>query len=332
MQKNIQVLLASRPNGWVQTSDFKIIESPIPEPDEGEFVVKNNWLSLDPYMRGRMADGKSYAKPVEIGEVMAGGTVGKVIKSKTPEFTEGEYVVGRLGWQSFSKSTGEGVSRIDPTLVPIQNYLGVCGMPGATAWIGLLEICQPKPGETVLVSAATGAVGSVVAQLAKISGCRVVGIAGGPDKCNYAKEEIGYDACVDYKANELLENLKLACPDGVDCSFESVGGEIMDTVMHVLNPFSRIALCGLISGYNETEPYGMKMIRSILVNRIKIQGFIVTDRSDLYQKALRNLVHWVSIGKIKYRETITEGIENAPSAFIGMLKGKNLGKQLVKIQ
>ena len=205
-------------------------------------------------------------------------------------------------------------------------------MPGATAWIGLLEICQPKPGETVLVSAATGAVGSVVAQLAKISGCRVVGIAGGPDKCNYAKEEIGYDACVDYKANELLENLKLACPDGVDCSFESVGGEIMDTVMHVLNPFSRIALCGLISGYNETEPYGMKMIRSILVNRIKIQGFIVTDRSDLYQKALRNLVHWVSIGKIKYRETITEGIENAPSAFIGMLKGKNLGKQLVKIQ
>ena len=332
MQKNIQVLLASRPNGWVQTSDFKIIESPIPEPDEGEFVVKNNWLSLDPYMRGRMADGKSYAKPVEIGEVMAGGTVGKVVKSKNPEFTEGEYVVGRLGWQSFSKSTGEGVSKIDPTLVPIQNYLGVCGMPGATAWIGLLEICQPKPGETVLVSAATGAVGSVVAQLAKISGCRVVGIAGGPDKCNYAKEEIGYDACVDYKANELLENLKLACPDGVDCSFENVGGEIMDTVMHVLNPFSRIALCGLISGYNETEPYGIKMIRSILINRIKMQGFIVTDRSDLYQKALRNLVNWVSIGKIKYRETITEGIENAPNAFIGMLKGKNLGKQLVKIQ
>ncbi|MAW32977.1 MAG: NADP-dependent oxidoreductase [Proteobacteria bacterium] len=332
MEKNKQVLLASRPNGWVQTSDFKIIESQIPEPDEGEFVVKNNWLSLDPYMRGRMVDGKSYAKPVEIGEVMAGGTVGKVIKSKNPEFTEGQYVVGRLGWQSFSKSNGEGVSKIDPTLVPIQNYLGVCGMPGATAWIGLLEICQPKPGETVLVSAATGAVGSVVAQLAKISGCRVVGIAGGPDKCNYAKEEIGYDACVDYKANKLLENLKLACPDGVDCSFENVGGEIMDTVMHVLNPFSRIALCGLISGYNETEPYGMKMIRSILINRIKMQGFIVTDRSDLYQKALRNLVHWVSIGKIKYRETITEGIENAPSAFIGMLKGKNLGKQLVKIQ
>ena len=332
MQKNIQVLLASRPDGWVKTSDFNIIESPIPEPDEGEFVVKNNWLSLDPYMRGRMADGKSYAKPVEIGEVMAGGTVGKIIKSKNPEFAEGEYVVGRLGWQSFSKSTGDGISRIDPTLVPIQNYLGVCGMPGATAWIGLFEICQPKPGETVLVSAATGAVGSVVAQLAKISGCRVVGIAGGPDKCNYAKEEIGYHACVDYKANKLLENLELACPKGVDCSFENVGGEIMDTVMHVLNPFSRIALCGLISGYNSTEPYGMKMIRSILFNRIKMQGFIVTDRIDLYQKAVRNLVHWVSIGKIKYRETITEGIENAPSAFIGMLKGKNLGKQLVKIQ
>ncbi len=331
MEQNTQVLLAARPDGWVKTSDFEIVETPIPSLKDGEFLVKNHWLSLDPYMRGRMADAKSYAKPVAIGEVMAGATVGQVMASKNPAFTEGGFVVGRLGWQSYSITSGDGVSQIDPTLVPIQNYLGVCGMPGATAWIGLLEICEPKPGETVLVSAATGAVGSVVGQLAKAAGCRAVGIAGGTKKCSYAVDEIGFDACVDYKSGNLLKKLKEACQDGVDCSFENVGGEIMDTVMHVLNPFSRIALCGLISGYNETSPYGMKMIRSILVNRVKMQGFIVFDRTDLYSKAVKKLSHWVAEGKITYRETVTDGIENAPEAFIGMLKGQNLGKQLIKI-
>ena len=331
MEKNIQIRLASRPKGWVKKSDFEIVESTLPSPDHGEVVVKNHWLSLDPYMRGRMSSAKSYATPVKIGEVMTGATVGEIVSSKNKTFQEGMYVVGRLGWQKFSLSTGSDLVEINPDIVPVQNYLGVCGMPGATAWIGLIEICNPKPGETVIVSAATGAVGSVVGQLAKLSGCRAVGIAGGPDKCEYAIKQIGFDACVDHKSEGLVERLEIACPNGVDCSFENVGGKIMDSVMNVLNPFSRIALCGLISGYNETEPYGMKMIRSILVNRVKMQGFIVFDRSDLYAKAIRKLVHWVSEGKIKYRETVVEGIENAPEAFIGMLKGANLGKQLVKI-
>ncbi len=238
---------------------------------------------------------------------------------------------GPFGWQHYAASNGDGVYHVDPKLVPIQAYLGVCGMPGATAWIGLLEHCAPKAGETVLVSAATGAVGSVVGQLAKLSGCRAVGIAGGPKKCEYAVKELGFDACVDYRAGKLLDDLKSACPNGVDCSFENVGGEIMDTVFRVLNPFSRIALCGLVSDYNRPEPYGMQMIRSMLVNRVKLQGFIVFDRQDLYQKAIRQLATWVSQGRIKYHESVAEGLKNAPRAFIGMLKGENLGKQLVKL-
>ena len=331
MEQNTQVLLAQRPDGWVKETDFKIINTPIPEIASGEFLVKNYWLSLDPYMRGRMSNAKSYAPPVEIGGVMTGETVGKIVASRHPEFKEGQHVVGRLGWQTFGKTGGEGIREIDPSLVPMQHYLGVCGMPGATAWIGLMEICDPKPGETVLVSAATGAVGSVVGQLAKLSGCRAVGIAGGREKCNYAIDEIGFDECVNYKAGNLAEDLTNACPDGVDCSFENVGGEIMDTIMNVMNPFSRIALCGLISGYNASESYGYRNIRSILVNRIKIQGFIVFDRYDLYLKGIKKLANWVADGRIKYKETVSEGIENAPQAFIGMLRGANLGKQLIKI-
>jgi hypothetical protein len=294
-------------------------------------LVKNLWLSLDPYMRGRMSAVKSYTKYVEIGEVMTGGTVGQVIESSNPKFKAGDHVVGTLGWQMYAVSNGEGLAVVDPKLVPLSAYLGVCGMPGGTAWIGLLEHCAPKTGETVLVSAATGAVGGVVGQLAKLQGCRAVGIAGGPKKCEFAVKELGFDACVDYKAGNLQDDLKAACPNGVDNYFENVGGEVLDAAFRVLNPFSRVALCGMIAEYNSTEPYGVKMLRSLLVNRVKLQGFIVFDRVDLYQRAIPQLAKLVSQGKIKYHETIADGLKNAPKAFIGLLKGQNLGKQLVKL-
>jgi NADPH-dependent curcumin reductase CurA len=331
MAKNRQIVLANRPTGWVEESNFKLVEAEIPKPGSGELLIKILWLSLDPYMRGRMNAVKSYTKYVEIGEVMVGGTVGEVVESNNPKFKAGDYVVGSLGWQLYAVSNGEGLMKVDPKLVPLSAYLGVCGMPGGTAWIGLLEHCAPKAGETVLVSAATGAVGSVVGQLAKLQGCRAVGIAGGRRKCDYAVKELGFDACVDYKAGKLLDDLRAACPEGVDCYFENVGGEVMDTAFRVLNPFSRIALCGMISDYNATEVYGAKMMRSLLVNRVKLQGFIVFDRQDLYLKAVMQLAKWVAHGKLKYHETIAEGLENAPKAFIGMLKGENLGKQLVKL-
>lgn len=332
MAKNIQVLLANRPDGWVKESDFNIVESDIPSPGPGEVLIENSWLSLDPYMRGRMNASKSYAAATEIGEVMVGGTVGKVISSQLPRFREGDHVVGSNGWQLYALSTGEGLSKIDPQLVAPSAYLGVCGMPGATAWIGLLEHCAPRAGETVLVSAATGAVGSVVGQLARLQGCRAVGIAGGPKKCDYAVKQLGFDACVDYKAGSLLDDLRKACPEGVDCYFENVGGEVMDNAFRVLNPFSRVALCGMISDYNATEPYGVTMMRSLLVNRVNLRGFIVFDRLDLYQKAISRLVRLVSQGKLRYHETVAEGLDSAPRAFIGMLKGENLGKQVVKLK
>jgi NADPH-dependent curcumin reductase CurA len=331
MTKNLQVLLASLPTGPVEESNFKIVESDIPKPGGGEVLVKNLWLSLDPYMRGRMNAAKSYAKYVEIGDVMVGGTVGQVLESNNPKFRIGDHVVGSLGWQLYAISNGEGLNVIEPHIVPLSAYLGVCGMPGVTAWFGLLEYCAPKAGETVLVSAASGAVGGVVGQLAKMQGCRAVGIAGGPKKCEYAVKELGFDACVDYKAGKLIDDLKAACPNGVDAYFENVGGEVMDASFRLLNPFSRVALCGLISDYNRPEAYGVKMLRALLVNRVKLQGFIVFDRQDLYPKAVAHLVKAVAAGEIKYHETIAEGLRSAPRAFMGLLKGENLGKQLVKL-
>ncbi len=262
---------------------------------------------------------------------MDGGTVGEVVESHSSKFKVGDHVVGSLGWQTYAVSNGDGLNVVDPKLVPLSAYLGVCGMPGATAWIGLLEYCAPMAGETVLVSAASGAVGGVVGQIAKLQGCRAVGIAGGAKKCEFAVKELGFDACVDYKAGKLIDDLKAACPNGVDNYFENVGGEVMDAAFRVLNPFSRVALCGMISDYNATEAYGTKMMRSLLVNRVKLQGFIVFDRQDLYVRAVSQLAKWVSQGKIKYNETIAEGLESAPKAFIGLLKGQNLGKQLVKL-
>jgi NADPH-dependent curcumin reductase CurA len=331
MAANLQVQLASRPIGWVEESNFRIVESPVPKPGPGQLLVKNLWLSLDPYMRGRMSDAKSYATPVQIGEVMVGGVVGEVAESNHPKFKAGDHVVGPLGWQLYAVSNGDGLAKVDPKLVPLSYYLGVAGMPGATAWVGLLEHCQPKVGETVAVTAASGAVGSVVGQLAKLQGCRAVGIAGGKSKCDYVVKELGFDACVDYKAGNLQDDLKAATPEGIDCYFENVGGELMDAALRRLNPYSRVALCGLIADYNTTEPYGVKMIRSILVNRVNVRGFIVSDRQDLYLRAVGQLAKLVAQGKIKYRETVAEGLRNAPAAFIGMLKGANFGKQLVKL-
>jgi NADPH-dependent curcumin reductase CurA len=331
MPDNLQVLLASRPQGWVKESDFRIVHTPVPSPGPGQLLVQILWLSLDPYMRGRMNEGKSYAKAQELGEVMTGGTVGRVVESNNKRFKVGDHVVGPLGWQQYAVTDGEGLSKVDPNLVPLSCYVGIVGMPGVTAWIGLLEHCQPKAGETVVVSAATGAVGGVVGQLAKMQGCRAVGIAGGTRKCEYAVRDLGFDACVDYKDGRLHESLRAACPDGIDCYFENVGGEVMDTVFRQLNPFARVALCGMISDYNATDAYGVKMLRSLLVNRVKLQGFIVSDRLDLYGRALAQLGRWVSQGKLRYHETVAEGLENAPRAFIGMLKGENLGKQLIRV-
>jgi leukotriene B4 12-hydroxydehydrogenase/15-oxo-prostaglandin 13-reductase len=329
--KNRRVVLASRPAGWVTEANFRLEEVALPQPGAGEVLVKNAFLSLDPYMRGRMNDGKSYAARQELGEVMIGGTVGEVVESRNPKFAAGDKVLGMLGWQQYGLSDGKGLNKIDASRVPVSAYLGVLGMPGVTAWVGLLDLCQPKAGETVVVSAASGAVGSVVGQIAKLKGCRAVGIAGGKAKCDYVVKELGFDACVDYKAGALNDGLKAALPDGVDCYFENVGGEILDAVLRRMNAFSRIAVCGLISQYNATEPYGVKTFQSILTNRIKVQGFIVSDRMELWPKALADLAGWVVAGKIKYRETVTEGLENAPKAFIGLLKGENFGKQLVRL-
>jgi NADPH-dependent curcumin reductase CurA len=329
--ENKRVVLASRPSGWVTEQNFRIESAPVPKPKDGEVLVKNLWLSLDPYMRGRMNDSKSYAAKQEIGEVMIGGTVGEVVESSNPKFAVGDKVLGMLGWQHYGVSSGAGLTKIDAARVPMSAYLGVLGMPGVTAWVGLLDICQPKPGETVVVSAASGAVGSVVGQIAKLKGCRAVGIAGGKAKCDYVASELGFDACVDYKAGKLDEQLKAAVPDGIDCHFENVGGEILDAALRRMNAFSRIAVCGLISQYNAVEPYGVKSFQSVLINRIRIQGFIVSDRMELWAKALPELIGWVASGKIKYRETVAQGLDNAPKAFIGLLKGENFGKQLVKL-
>ena len=329
-ETNRQILLASRPTGWVEESNFKLAEAPVPAIADGQVLVRNHWLSLDPYMRGRMNDAKSYAAPVKLGEVMIGGTAGEVVASKNPKFAVGDKVVGYLGWQLYGVSDGTMLMKVDDRHIPLSAYLGPVGMPGVTAWYGLMDLCQPKAGETVVVTAASGAVGSVVGQLAKMKGCRAVGIAGGTEKCRYVVGELGFDACIDYKAGKLWPDIKAATPDGIDCLFENVGGEIFDTLLGRMNAFSRIALCGLIAQYN-SAPYPMKNIGSVLVNRIRMQGFIVSEHMERWPVALQELGQGVATGKIKYRETVAQGLENAPQAFMGLLKGANLGKQLVKL-
>src|SRR6202140_1588218 len=324
---NKQVLLASRPQGAGTEANFRIVEVPVGKPGTGEVLVKNEWLSLDPYMRGRMSDAKSYAKSTEIGEVMVGQTVGEVVESGDAKFKAGDKVLTPLGWQLYGIAGAKEPPRIDARRAPESYYLGILGMPGITAWFGLFEIGQPKPGNTVVVSAASGAVGSVVGQLAKIKGCRVVGIAGGKTKCDYVVKDLGFDACVDYKAGNLLADLGEHCPKGVDVDFENVGGVILDTVLRVMNLFSRIVVCGLIAEYSATEPYGYKMLRSVLVNRIKMQGMIFFDWKDRYSEALDGLSGYLAEGKLKYRESIVDGIEKAPKGLIAL--GRAAGRARV---
>ncbi|MBV8183740.1 MAG: NADP-dependent oxidoreductase [Hyphomicrobiales bacterium] len=331
MTMNKRVLLKRRPKGWVSEGDFELSEAPIPKPAEGQVLVQNHWLSLDPYMRGRMNDAKSYAAKAEIGEVMIGGTVGEVLEAHDASFKKGDFVVGMLGWQQFGVASAKALRVIDVKAAPAQAYLGAIGMPGVTAWIGLLTIGDPKPGETVVVSAASGAVGSVVGQIAKIKGARAVGIAGGARKCRYVVEELGFDAGVDYKSPSFIADLEAATPKGIDVYFENVGGDVLEAVSRRFNFFARMPLCGLVSQYNEANPAGVRNLHAFLANRVKLQGFIVSDKPELWPPALKELAAWVASGKVKYRETIADGLENAPKAFVGMLKGENFGKLLVKL-
>ena len=330
LASNLQVLLDHRPTDRVSPACFRLVETPIPTPGPGEVLVRHTFLSLDPYMRGRLSDAKSYAKPQELGAVMGGGTVGIVEASSNPRFHPGDAVVGMGGWQRYSLSDGALLRVVDAKAAPIQAYLGPLGMPGVTAWYGLNRIIAPKAGETVLVSAATGAVGSVVGQLAKLAGARTVGIAGGPEKCAYAASELGYDAWVDHKSPNFAEELKAALPDGVDGLFENVGGEPFQLAMLRINDFARVAVCGLIASY-EGAPTALPDMRLFLVKRFKMEGFIVSDHMDLWPKAIGELASLAAAKKLKWRETIREGIENAPHALIDLLHGQNFGKMLVRV-
>jgi NADPH-dependent curcumin reductase len=324
--ENQRIVLASRPEGWVNEANFRLEKAPLPQPEEGEILVKNLWLSLDPYMRGRMSEQKSYVKGVDIGEVMVGQTAGEVVESRNPAFKKGDHVLTQLGWQLYGVTRE--ANKVDATRAPLSYYLGVLGMPGLTAYFGLKEIGQPKPGETVVVSAASGAVGSVVGQLAKLWGCRAVGIAGGREKCDYVTRELGFDACLDYKAGNLRDELR---GTKIDVYFDNVGGEILDLALARMNLFGRVVVCGTISDYNATDPYRVKNWRAILVNRLKVQGMIVFDWKDRYGEALKALGGYLAAGKLKTRESVVEGLANAPQGFIALLKGGNFGKQLVKL-
>ncbi|NNU43046.1 NADP-dependent oxidoreductase [Ramlibacter montanisoli] len=337
MPKNKQILLDNRPEGEAKASNFKLVTSETPALKDGEVLVRHHFLSLDPYMRGRMNDAKSYAAPQELGKVMQGGTVGEVVESRHPKFAAGDKVVGMGGWQEYAVVAADqpgALRKVDTTHVPLSHYLGAVGMPGVTAWYGLNKIIEPKAGQTVVVSAASGAVGSALGALAKARGCRAVGIAGGPDKCKYVTADLGFDACIDYKqhadAQSLSRALKEACPQGIDGYFENVGGMVMDAVMLRMNAFGRIALCGMIAGY-DGKPIPMAYPQLILTNRLLVQGFIVSEHMDVWPQALQELGTLVGTGKLRPRESVAQGLEAAPEAFLGMLKGRNFGKQLVKL-
>jgi NADPH-dependent curcumin reductase len=330
MPTNRRIVLASRPQGVASTSNFRLEEVPVPSLQPGQILVRNHWLSLDPYMRGRMNEARSYATAQALDDVMIGGTAGEVIESRNPAFSAGDKVVAHLGWQEYGVSDGTGVFKVDTRHVPLSAYLGPVGMPGVTAWYGLNRIIEPKEGKTIVVSAASGAVGSIVGQLAKIGGCRAIGIAGGAEKCAYVTQELKFDACIDYKSEDVGKRLKEVAPAGVDGYFENVGGEIMEAVLPRMNAFGRIALCGLIAGY-DGKPIPIKNPSWFLISRLLLQGFIVSEHMEVWPGALKELGTHVATGRIKYRETIANGIENAPQAFLGMLKGANFGKQLVKL-
>ena len=337
MTTNQQIHLVSRPTGEASVDNFKLVEAEVPELKDGQVLVRHHFMSLDPYMRGRMNDAKSYAVPQPLNAVMQGGTVGEVVASKNTGYAVGDQVVGFGGWQQFSVADASvpGVLRkVDTAHIPLSAYLGAVGMPGVTAWYGLTQICKPVAGKTIAVSAASGAVGSAVGQLAKARGCRVVGIAGGVDKCGYVVNELGFDACIDYKAHgdpkSLYEAVKEATPEGVDGYFENVGGAVLDAVLPRMNAFGRIALCGMISGY-DGEPIPMKQPQLLLMSRLTLEGFIVSEHMELWPEALKELGTMVVAAKLKYRESVAQGLAAAPEAFLGLLKGKNFGKQVVKL-
>lgn len=330
---NRQILLANRPKGLPDESTFKLIETTIPELGEGEVLVETHYLSVDPYMRGRMRDAKSYAEPFKVGEPLTARVVGKVIESRDSRFAEGDYVRGTLDWADFTVTNGDALEKINPE-VPITTYLHVLGMTGMTAYFGLLDIGQPKEGETVVVSGAAGAVGMVVGQIAKLKGCRVVGIAGSDEKVKFLKNELGFDEVINYKTTtNLKEDLRKACPNGIDVYFDNVGGEISDTVFFQLNFHARVALCGQIAHYNATEvEYGPRFLSYLLTRSVLLKGFIVGDYKDRFEEGKRDLTKWFSEGKLKYRENIVDGLENAPKAFLGLFSGENIGKQLVRVK
>jgi NADPH-dependent curcumin reductase CurA len=337
MPSNKQLLLDNRPEGEAKASNFKLVTAETPALKDGEVLVKHHFLSLDPYMRGRMNDAKSYAQPQPLGQVMQGGTVGEVVESRNARYAVGDKVVGFGGWQEYSVVAADqpgALRKVDTTHVPLSHYLGAVGMPGVTAWYGLVKIIEAKEGQTIVVSAASGAVGSALGALAKARGCRAVGIAGGPDKCRYVTEELGFDACVDYKqhkdAGSLSKAIKEACPNGIDGYFENVGGMVMDAVLLRMNAHGRIALCGMIAGY-DGQPIPMAYPQLLLTNRLLVQGFIVSEHMEVWPDALKELGTLVGTGKLRPRESVAQGLESAPEAFLGMLKGRNFGKQLVKL-
>lgn len=334
--QNRRIVLASRPIGEPTAANFRLETGPVPEPGEGQILLRNLTLSLDPYMRGRMSAAKSYAPPVELGDVMVGGAVSRVVASRHPDFREGELVLAYTGWQDYALSDGQGVLKLGDLARP-SLALGVLGMPGFTAYMGLLDIGQPRAGETVVVAAASGAVGSIVGQIAKIKGCRVVGIAGGAEKCGWVVDELGFDVCLDHRSPDLAEQLAKACPDGIDVYFESVGGKVFDAVLPLLNPKARVPVCGLIAQYNATAlPEGPDRLpllaATVLKQRIRMQGFIIfDDYGERYPEFAAEMGNWVAEGRIRFREHITEGLEAAPAALIGLLRGENFGKAIVRI-
>ena len=330
---NRQVVLRSRPRGEPRPSDFELAEAPVPAPGEGEILCRTIYLSLDPYMRGRMDEGRSYTGGMNpaLGSVMVGGTVSEVIASRNPAFPEGSFVLGANGWQAYALSRGAGLRTLDPRQAALSTALGVLGMPGMTAYVGLLDIGRPKPGETVVVSAAAGAVGSVVGQLARLKGCRAVGVAGSDEKRAYVVNELGFDACVNYKSGALRPALREACPNGIDVYFDNVGGDVLAAALTLINLRARLPLCGLISQYSAIEPPAGPNLRPVLTNRALIQGFIVSDHMDRLADFLDECTRWFRDGKLRYREDVVSGLERAPEAFIGLLRGQNFGKLLVKV-
>jgi NADPH-dependent curcumin reductase len=325
------ILLKRRPNGAPRRADFELREEPIPSPGPGEVLTRTIWLSIDPYMRGRLSDRKSYAPSVQIGEVMTGETVGEVIASEAPNFAPGDIVVGARGWQTHAITRAEQLAKVDRHGPPLSTYLGVLGMPGTTAYSGMTDIGKPKAGETVVISAASGAVGSVAGQLAKRAGGRVVGIAGGSDKCLFVQEELGFDACVDHRCADLRAEIESACPNGIDVYFENVGGRVQAAVFELLNPFSRVVMCGMVSQYNDVEPAPGPNLMFVVGKRVLIQGLIVSDKPERFAEWRALAKPWVKDGSLRYREDTINGLESAPDALAGILGGKNFGKLLVRV-